>query len=276
MRVQQVVMPGGEQSWTVLDADGEPVPVVEAIHLQALDRSPTTVRRYATSLKLWLEFLSRIGVAVDGASVDHVSRFVAWLRAPAANVTVLAGGTGRCCAATVNKHMAALFAFYDYRARSGVELAQVLVAWRRARTGAATVRSCTTSRPVGRWPRGRFGCVKNAGYPRTLTNEQLVRRPRARTGIEFSLHMLRHSRATDLLHHGSGWTWWPGCSPTARLRRPRRPTSTSKSSATARCQTSRRRWHTDASTCRGAVTSAESTGALRPVPSSPADWTSTH
>jgi hypothetical protein len=26
MRVQQVVMPGREQSWTVLDADGEPVP----------------------------------------------------------------------------------------------------------------------------------------------------------------------------------------------------------------------------------------------------------
>jgi len=31
---------------------------------------------------------------------------------------------------------------------------------------------------------------------------QLVRRLRARTGIDFSLHMLRHSRATDLLRHG--------------------------------------------------------------------------
>ena len=102
MRVQQVLMPGGEQSWTVLDDEGEPVPVAEAFlaHLQALDRSPTTVRTYATSLKLWLEFLSRIGVAVDEASVDHVSRFVAWLRAPAENVTVLAGGTGRCTPAT--------------------------------------------------------------------------------------------------------------------------------------------------------------------------------
>ena len=33
---------------------------------------------------------------------------------------------------------------------------------------------------------------------------QLVRRLRARTGIEFTLHMLRHSRATDLLRHGVG------------------------------------------------------------------------
>ena len=33
---------------------------------------------------------------------------------------------------------------------------------------------------------------------------QLVRRLQARTGIEFTLHMLRHSRATDLLRHGVG------------------------------------------------------------------------
>ena len=33
---------------------------------------------------------------------------------------------------------------------------------------------------------------------------QLVRQLRSRTGIEFTLHMLRHSRATDLLRHGVG------------------------------------------------------------------------
>jgi integrase len=31
---------------------------------------------------------------------------------------------------------------------------------------------------------------------------QLVRRLRQRTGVDFGLHMLRHSRATDLLRHG--------------------------------------------------------------------------
>jgi len=42
MRVQRVLMPDGSESWTVLDAGGEPVPAVEAFlaHLQALDRSP--------------------------------------------------------------------------------------------------------------------------------------------------------------------------------------------------------------------------------------------
>jgi integrase/recombinase XerD len=60
MRVQRVVMPGGAESWTVLDECGDPVPAVEAFlaHLQALDRSPLTVRTYATSLKLWLEFVA--------------------------------------------------------------------------------------------------------------------------------------------------------------------------------------------------------------------------
>ena len=97
MRVRRVVMPDGSQSWTVLDDDGEPVPTVEAFlaHLQALDRSPTTLRTYATGLRLWLVFLGRIGVVADAATIDHVSRFVAWLRAPAENVMVLAGGTGR-------------------------------------------------------------------------------------------------------------------------------------------------------------------------------------
>ena len=64
MRVQRVLMPDGAESWTVLDAGGDPVPAVEGFlaHLQALDRSPTTVRTYATSLKLWSQFLDRPGV----------------------------------------------------------------------------------------------------------------------------------------------------------------------------------------------------------------------
>ena len=44
-------------------------------------------------------------------------------------------------------------------------------------------------------------------YGRPLTYQgvhQLVRRLRARTGIWFTLHMLRHSRATNLLRNGVG------------------------------------------------------------------------
>ncbi len=97
----------------------EPVPPVEAFlaHLQALNRSPTTVRTHATSLKLWLEFLARVEVGIDAARIEHMPRFLAWLRAPAENVIVLDGGQGHCSPVTVNRHLVALFSFYDYRAR---------------------------------------------------------------------------------------------------------------------------------------------------------------
>src|SRR5664279_4960029 len=95
MRVQRVLMPDGSESWTVLNAGGDPVPAVEAFlaHLQALDRSPTTVRTYATSLMLWLQFLDRLGVLVDKVTVEHVSRFVAW----AAGAGGQRDGAGRPC-----------------------------------------------------------------------------------------------------------------------------------------------------------------------------------
>lgn len=175
MRVQRLVMPDGSGSWTVLDDRGEVVAPVEAFlaHLQALDRSPETVRTYATSLKLWWEFLAEASCGYDMATVDHVARFVAWLRAPAENVTVLEGGPARCSPATLNRHLAALFSFYDYQARNGVPLAQQLVAWRRSNRGGfrpflhhATGGRAVAARPLRVRQPGRV--------PRTLTDEQLL------------------------------------------------------------------------------------------------------
>ena len=175
MRVQRVLMPDGSESWTVLGDDGAPVPAVEGFlaHLHALDRAPTTHRTYATSLKLWLVFLGRSASAVDEAGVEHVSRFVAWLRAPADNVAVLPGGTSRCGPATVNKHLAALFSFYDCRARNGVALAQSLVAWRRVSRGGyrSFLHHVTAGRPVATRP---LRLRQERRLPRTLTEEQVL------------------------------------------------------------------------------------------------------
>jgi integrase/recombinase XerD len=175
IRVQRVLMPDGAESWTVLDASGDPLPPVEGFlsHLQALDRSPTTVRTYATSLKLWLQFLNQLGVTADEVTVEHVSRFVAWLRAPAENVTVLASGSGGCGPATVNKHLAALFSFYDYQARNGVVVAQSLVAWRRGNRGGFRpfLQHVTAGRPVATRP---LRVRQSRRLPRTLTEEQLL------------------------------------------------------------------------------------------------------
>lgn len=175
MRVQQVVMPDGTESWTVLDDTGDVVAPIEAhmAYLQALDRSPTTARTYATSLKLWFEFLSLVEVAWDEAAAEHVSRFVAWLRAPADNVVVLEGGTARRAPATVNKHLAALFSFYDYHARNGVALAQALVAWRRSNRGGFKpfLHHVTAGRPVAGRP---LRLRQPRQLPRTLSAEQVL------------------------------------------------------------------------------------------------------
>ena len=66
MRVQRMLMPGGGmRSWTVVDDDGVPVEPIESYlgYLSAIERSPNTVRAYASSLKFWFEFCVRRGVA---------------------------------------------------------------------------------------------------------------------------------------------------------------------------------------------------------------------
>lgn len=138
MKVQRVVMPvSGAESWTVVGNDWAPIGPVERYlaHLAGIERSPNTVRAYAHGLRLWFEFLERRELAWDAAGIEDVSRFVAWLRAPADNVIVLDDTAGLRSAATVNRHLAALFGFYDFHARSGVGLAADLVAWRRVSRG---------------------------------------------------------------------------------------------------------------------------------------------
>ncbi len=165
----------GAVSWTVLGDDLGPVEPIESFlaYLAALERSPNTQRAYATSLKLWFEFLDRGHLAWTAVQVDDVARFVARLRAPADNVIVLDNGTASRSAATVNRHLAAVFGFYEFHARCGVEVASGLVAWRRIGRGSYKpfLHHITRGRPIATRP------VKLAvprRIPRTLTAEEVV------------------------------------------------------------------------------------------------------
>jgi site-specific recombinase XerD len=136
--VQRLLVPvTGVESWTVLDDDLVMVQPAERFlaHLSAIERSPNTLRAYAHSLALWFEWLGLRERAWDAAEVEDVSEFVRWLRAPADNVIVLDVSASRRAESTVNRHLAAVFAFYDFHARAGVELAASLVAWRRVPRG---------------------------------------------------------------------------------------------------------------------------------------------
>lgn len=176
MMVQRVVMPvTGALSWTVLGDDLSPIEPVESYlaHLAALERSPNTQRAYATTLKLWFEFLDRVGRRWSEVRVDDVARFVSWLRAPADNVVVLDAGTAVRSPATVNRHLAAVFGFYEHHARCGVVVAGELVAWRRVGRGSykPLLHHVTKGRPIATRP---IKLRVPRRTPRTLSAEQVV------------------------------------------------------------------------------------------------------
>lgn len=153
MKAQRVLMPvTSRESWTVVDEGFVTVVPAERYlaHLAGIERSPNTVRAYAHSIALWLEFLRLRGVGWQGAGVEDVSRFVTWLRAPADNVIVLDASATRRSESTVNRHLAAVFGFYDFHARTGVALAESLVAWRRVPRGSFKpfLHHVTKGRPI--------------------------------------------------------------------------------------------------------------------------------
>lgn len=137
-------------------------------------------------MKLWFEFLGAVGVGWAEVSVDDVARFVSWLRAPATSVIVLDGGTARRSPSTVNRHLAAVFGFYEHHARSG-------------RQGRGRVGGMAADRPWflqavpasrHRQPADRHPSGEAAG-------------PAASTAhAERTLHMLRHTHATELIRSG--------------------------------------------------------------------------
>jgi integrase/recombinase XerD len=153
VRVQRLVMPvTGAESWTVLDDGLVTVEPAERFlaHLAAIERSPNTLRAYAHSLALWFEWLGLRDRVWDAAEVEDVSEFVRWLRAPADNVIVLDVSASRRSESTVNRHLAAVFGFYDFHVRAGVALAESLVAWRRVPRGSYKpfLHHVTAGRPV--------------------------------------------------------------------------------------------------------------------------------
>jgi integrase len=124
-------------------------------------------------LKLWFEFLERSGIEWRAVQVDDVARFVARLRAPADNVIVLDGGSAVRSPATVNRHLAAVFGFYEHHARGGVDVAEGLVAWRRIGRGSYKpfLHHVTKGRPV---PTRPIKLRVPTRVPRTLSAEQVV------------------------------------------------------------------------------------------------------
>jgi integrase/recombinase XerD len=172
--VQRVLPSGGAESWTVIGPDLRPVDSVDRYlaWLSSIERAPTTVRAYAHDLKTFWEFVEFRGLAWDQVSLEQLGEFTAWLRQPADNVVVLAGGSAARSASTVNRVLTAVFGFYEFHARHGVEVARALVDERRMGRGnfKPFLHGIAPSRP-----RGRVGRLRQERrVPATLSVGQVA------------------------------------------------------------------------------------------------------
>jgi site-specific recombinase XerD len=136
MLVQRVAMPAsGAESWTVLGADDVPVEPIERYlaYLTGIERSPNTVRAYAYDLKDYWGFLACRDLDWREVRLEDVGEFAAWLRLlPAGRsgqVAVLPVVEPQVSAATVNRKLSAVSAFYQYQARNGVDVGELLTTW---------------------------------------------------------------------------------------------------------------------------------------------------
>jgi len=158
----------------VIGPDLRPVEPVDRYlaWLSRIERAPTTVRAYAHDLKTFWEFVVARGLAWDQVSLELLGEFTAWLRQPAENVVVLEGGGAARSASTVNRILTAVFGFYEFHARHGVEVARALVDERRMGRGSFKpfLRGIAPSRP-----RGRVGRLRQERrLPATLSVEQVA------------------------------------------------------------------------------------------------------
>lgn len=136
MHVQRVAMPTSRvESWTVLGDDDIPIEPIERYlaYLSDIERSPNTVRAYAHDLKDYWVFLALRGLDWREVRLEDIGEFVGWLRLPPTArggvVAVLPSVEPHVGAATVNRKLSALAAFYQHQVRHGVDVGELLTTW---------------------------------------------------------------------------------------------------------------------------------------------------
>ena len=128
-RTQRVVLPGGERTWTVVDAEHRVVEPAEQFleYLRMLGRSPNTVKSYARALALWWEFLSAYELGWDAVTVEDLGRFLGWLRTGDSPALVsIERRQARFSEGTIALRLQAVCSFYRYQHFNGVETASRL------------------------------------------------------------------------------------------------------------------------------------------------------
>jgi site-specific recombinase XerD len=168
MRVQQLVLPDGSRSWTVLGEDHLPVEPAEEFldHHRLIRSSPNTVRSYARALAVYFGFLAATGRDWADPGVSGLAGFVGWLRTGGpAGVTPIRepDGAGGVSEATVAARLSAVVAFYRYLESAGHEVRVPHASTTRPREQRFVPFLAHTRRSPG--PRGVLRVARDRGGP---------------------------------------------------------------------------------------------------------------
>jgi integrase/recombinase XerD len=175
MHVQRVAMPASRtESWTVLADNDVPVEPVERFlaYLTDIERSPNTVKAYAHDLKDYWGFLVHRGLDWREVRLEDLGEFVAWLRLPPSGrtgaVAMLPSVEIHVGAATINRKLSAVAAFYQHHMRYGVDVGELLTTWQPGRRGGwkPFLHHITNNKPQ---PRRTIALKASKKLPRVLT-----------------------------------------------------------------------------------------------------------
>ena len=138
VRVRKRGLPDGRACYDLNgDAGGIRTANRYLLYLANLDRSPNTIRAYATDLRLWIGWLADLSRPWESADLELLGQFVYWLRTtrsgqrqPDEIVTQLTSAQPGRSPKTVNRIVGTVFAFYEFHAEAGAPISRQLVDFR--------------------------------------------------------------------------------------------------------------------------------------------------
>ncbi|MEP0754078.1 site-specific integrase [Trichocoleus sp. Lan] len=122
MKVQKVRIPETDKfTWTVLGNDFLPVEPIEQFlsYLRSVERSPNTVRSYASHLKLYWEFLQDSKLGWESVNLEDLADFISWLRRPDPRIVSLQTEESKRLESTINVILSVVCSFYQHHETLG-------------------------------------------------------------------------------------------------------------------------------------------------------------
>jgi integrase/recombinase XerD len=119
MKIREATRSEGSKAWILLGRDYEVVaPVMRYVtHLEALQRSPNTIRSYLNDLKLFFEFLESRTLPWNEVEFQDLSEFIRWLMSMDSQIPSIEPRTSARTESSINRALGTVKSFYEFHER---------------------------------------------------------------------------------------------------------------------------------------------------------------